>query len=149
MAAEDRHLTHADRVVAVLQGITWPDGIKSDEINRREDLFTSMAPSRGIHVIPMEEQFGNGVAQKTDVRYRVMVVRVMPTDTHQRAGLNYRSRFRNLTRSALHEQRIMTDGSCEIITKIKPSTMRFPEEWRKRNLDISAIEATTLIRELY
>lgn len=148
MAAVDRHLTHADRVVEVLRGITWPDGIKADEIQRREETLTSMAPTRGIFVIVLEEQYGNGVAQKTDVRYRVMVVRSMPTDTHQRNGLDYRSRFRNLLRAALHEQRIMTDGSCEIITKTKPGTMRLPDEWRKRNLDISMMEVTTLIREL-
>lgn len=146
MAAADRHLAHADRIVTLLQGITWPDGVKSDEIRRNDDFLTGGQPSRGIHVVTMEEEYGVGVAAKTDVRYVCMVVRVMPQN-HPREGLNYRSRFRVLVRQTFHETRIMTDTPvCEIITKTKPSTFRFPREWKK-GLDITAMRIGTLIRE--
>jgi|LakMenEpi03Aug12_release.lakeMendotaPanAssembly.Ray.scaffolds.fasta_scaffold32210_7 hypothetical protein len=147
MGSTDRHLAHANRIVEILKTITWPDGIKADEVRRSEDVFSASSPGRGIHVIVNEEDFGIGVSNKTDVRYKCTVVRVIPVSTHQRDSLNYRSQFRILVRQYLNDLRIMTDGSCEIITKVKPSQMRFPREWRK-SLDVSAMEVTTLIREV-
>jgi hypothetical protein len=107
MAAADRHLAHADRIVTLLQGITWPDGIKSDEIRRNDDFLTGGQPARGIHVVTMEEEYGVGVASKTDVRYVCMVVRDAPESPQRRTELQIplpSSRKANIPRNADYDR---------------------------------------------
>lgn len=145
MAANNRQYIQASRVVTLLQAETFADNIKSDEVRQSEDFLRTKSPARGIHVVPLQEEYATGMAGKDDVRYRCLVVRVMPSITPESNEL--RSKFRYIIRETFHNQRIMDEG-CEIITKTRPGEWKIPRPWLKSNLDITAFEIRTLIREL-
>lgn len=146
MAATDRHYAQALKIQEVLRTLTFT-GFLDDDIQLIDD-FDDKLPERGIYVQMIEEGQGVGVNEKNDVRYACRVVLVMPR-VDMRDGMQPRSQFRAAIMTRFHRQRLGIDApvACEIVSSVRPDTMKIRPSWKRAGLDVSAMRITSLIRE--
>lgn len=146
MAETDRHYAQALKIQEILRTLTF-DGFNDDDIQLIDD-FDDKLPERGIYVSMIEEGLGVGVNEKNDVRYACRVVRVMPS-IDNRDGMQARSEFRASVMKRFNRKRLGIDApdACEIVSSVRPDTMKISPSWKRAKLDVSVMRITSLIRE--
>jgi hypothetical protein len=143
---DGRHYAQAYRIQEILRSMSFP-GFNDDDIQLIDD-FDDKLPERGIYVSMIEEGQGVGVNERNDVRYACRVVRVLPK-IDMRDGMQPRSSYRESLMVRFHRQRIGIDSpdACEIVTSVRPDTMKIRPSWQRAKLDVSVMRITSLIRE--
>lgn len=148
MADASRHYAQASKVLEILQTLSFT-GFSSSDIQLMDD-WEDYPQSRGIFVSMIEETFGVGTNEKTDVRYAVRIVRVAPKAMAGKTEqMQARSEFRRSIVKRFDRQRIGLDAPtcCEIVTRARSDVIKMKPAWKREQLDVSAMVVTTLVRE--
>jgi hypothetical protein len=141
MAQLDRHLQIADKMAQMMKNsITDPYLRAEIEV---EDLINNQAPTHGITISPEGMSFGLGTADRDDVIYNIIIVRV----THSEDDHRDRVKFSQDIRLLFHNKRLVIDDTCHAYSVIDPAKVATPEAWQRKNNSYIMMRVNILVRE--
>lgn len=110
-----------------------------------EDIAGTMAPSYGVAVVPESQAESIGTNERDDWEYNTVVYRT----THALGNEDMIRRHKFLTdmRLLFHRKRLTCVSGCHVYSRINPTKVAIPEEWKKNNNSVVGVRITTLIRE--
>ena len=109
------------------------------------DFPFDRAPSIGIAVSELTESEGTGTIGHDDFMYGVQLTRILGSKGHG-SNRGESSRWRYLVRREFH-RKLLGEIEGEIITKVRPSTIKLSRQWSNWGIDASVMEIWCHVRE--
>lgn len=141
--SDSTHFDVLKRVKARLEDLDLR-GISRGSIYLDEFPFARQPPV-GLAISEIQEDEGMGTNERDDFAYGVQLTRIFGGYGH--GGYQEdRSFWRRMITKTFHRQ-LLGNIDCEIITKVVPSTIILPKEWRDWGIDSSVMQLWCWVRE--
>ena len=141
--SDQSHYDVISRVVERLQALDLSP-VKPNMIYMADFPF-DRNPAPGIACSELIETEGTGTIAHDDYMYGVQLTRIFGSGGH---GDYHRdqSRWRQIVRREFH-RKLLGEIDGEIITKVRPSTIKLSRMWRDSGVDANVLELWTWVRE--